>query len=323
MAIHFVYRTPYQRQFKYYRKFEETTILEWFHSFWSLKNYGIDSFHQKIDEWLGIDVYGLNRYSLSDAIIEEDLPEPQNFDELVNYLQEYAYVRKITISGTNLLQVLTDDDELDLAYYIFDDVFLQQYPEKTAYITQEYLPQEVKVIQPNFYEESYTKTILTKHNEELNAVYFAFFSAWGNNNLYNLPRTQNGIIKIEGISLTNLTSFLATWQPKNSFDYYPPELLFLRSQVMKEGRLLTLAKCLDHITQTPIAITEQGFEMDTFLEQDIEKINEVLTVAVKQSFDEKYLNEYVDNSSFSINENFITMNLYFTEILDKKAYDPC
>lgn len=321
MATHFVYRSPYFPQHKFYKPQSELTVLEWFQSLWKLKTTDYDQYDATIEAKLGTRVYGLHNYLLENIYLDE-VSMPTNFIELINCLEEFSYVTEIIISSTHLIQILTDDDEVDMAYYVFDDTYLQRNPQKITYLIQDHFPREAQQLERRFFAEFYPKTIFANLQPD-NSVYLAFFSIWGNNSLFRLPDTQNGVIKIEGIDLSTLPSFLANWQPQKSLDAYPLELLFLRAQAIKKGELLSLEECLECITKLPVAIAEQDkvFDVETLFEQDIDQINQNLENTIKQSFDQQYLDKCVSNSSYALDAHCAAVSLYFTEILNQPTYE--
>lgn len=92
----------------------DTTILEWFRLGWNQADP-----RAWIKENLGGEVYGLG------TAFETGTTAPQSMDELRELLYEHLYVegdpQELIRLGELALRVRTDDDEVDLAYYFFDD----------------------------------------------------------------------------------------------------------------------------------------------------------------------------------------------------------
>ena len=89
-----------------------------------------------VGEWakstLGCDVYGFA--SIFEAAREESLKPPKSDAKLEEDLSEHLYVEGEMLYKPHALQVLTDDDEIELAYYLFDDHYLQEHPGRAAYL---------------------------------------------------------------------------------------------------------------------------------------------------------------------------------------------
>src|SRR5690606_32014072 len=61
---------------------------------------------------------------------------PANADALGESLEEHLYVEGELRFEPHCIQVLTNDDELDVAYYIFDDQFLTENRDKAEFLLQ-------------------------------------------------------------------------------------------------------------------------------------------------------------------------------------------
>jgi hypothetical protein len=133
MPIWFVCRSPYEGSTgKYVRRLDGAdTILDWFRTNWYWESGpGPHSSRRFADELLGTHVYGFE--TIFENADEENLPStPQ---ELHDVLQEHLYVEGSIAFEPGALRVQTDDDDVELAYFFFDDTFAAAHPERVAYL---------------------------------------------------------------------------------------------------------------------------------------------------------------------------------------------
>jgi len=127
------------------------------------------------------------------------------------------------------LQVLTDDDEIELAYYIFDDRFLAEHPGRAAYLLHEdwRLP-----LTPG--QRPYGPGIETKVIESsgcgTGTTYLAFLAFYDSLNLTDLD--VEGPWRIDGVRVPQLTDYLRSATPGEE---WPFELKLIRSQLPPDG----------------------------------------------------------------------------------------
>src|SRR6266542_3411355 len=135
MAVYFVYRSHYEGPaLKHLKRFSDATVLDWFRNRWT----GIAD-RQEANAWvtreMGCRVYGFG--SLFDAIAEHDLPVPRTPRQLQDTLEQHLYAEGEILCTPHAIQVLTDDDELQMAYYFFDDHFLARHGDRAAFLLHE------------------------------------------------------------------------------------------------------------------------------------------------------------------------------------------
>jgi uncharacterized protein (TIGR02996 family) len=68
---------------------------------------------------------------------EHSLPPPTTDRQLELDLREHLYVEGSIHYSPHLLQVRTDDDELEMAYYFFDDHYLDKHRKRAAFLLHE------------------------------------------------------------------------------------------------------------------------------------------------------------------------------------------
>ncbi|MGI5155642.1 hypothetical protein [Microbispora sp. CA-102843] len=129
-VVYFVYRSAYEGQSgRLIRHFPDATVLDWFRRVWD------DASSEDACDWvereLGTDVYGLN------TVFETGLPAPRTHTELRRMLKEHLYVEGTLRVDRHSVRVLTDDDEIELAYFFVDDHVVAAEPDRWAYLVHE------------------------------------------------------------------------------------------------------------------------------------------------------------------------------------------
>lgn len=137
MVVYFVYRSHYGNPGAFHvRRFEADTVLDWFRSIWKgipneQPTWEASTYAEKL---IGRRVYSFG--SLFDHIHEHNWPPPKTMAELAGHLESALYVNEFK-SGPHHVQVMTDDDELEMAIYIFDDHYAKKHPERCAFLMRE------------------------------------------------------------------------------------------------------------------------------------------------------------------------------------------
>jgi hypothetical protein len=122
MGVHFAYRDidagPAGRHVAHFPK--DRSVVEWFRKRWRAvpePNCPDDP----VRGLLGCGVWGLD--NLFEAIAEEGLAPPRDMGRLRDEIEERCHVHDIA-SDAHALQVLTDDDNGEMAWYFLDDEYL-------------------------------------------------------------------------------------------------------------------------------------------------------------------------------------------------------
>ncbi|MCC2670929.1 MAG: hypothetical protein K0Q72_3400 [Armatimonadetes bacterium] len=241
MSVYFVYRSHYAGPTcQHVRRFEDESVLAWFQARWEGAA-DPDAAYARVKELLGTDVYGFN--SLFTAIAESSLPCPKTARQLAELLEEHLYYEGELLCKPHAIQVLTDDDELELSYYFFDDHYLERRPNATAYLLREdwRLPEGAA--------EGAVKPVATSrvrpsgHGE--GTVYLAFIAYYDSGSLSD----QEGGYRIQGIHLPELCRYLAAHSPQGE---WPFELLLLRSQLTADEAGNPLSQALEACGRLPL-----------------------------------------------------------------------
>lgn len=138
MTVYFTYRTHYDEPSCFHnRQLEAPSILEWFQSIWrAIPEPNYEAANAYEEEILGCHTYGFS--FLFNYIHERSVPPPQTMDELVEVLKDVLYYDddEVFLVTDHTIQVLTDDDEIQLAFLFFDDHFHREHPERTSILVQ-------------------------------------------------------------------------------------------------------------------------------------------------------------------------------------------
>lgn len=232
--MHFVYRVPYnQPNKKFYREFKEEKIIEWFKNFWKFYSDSEDEFQERIFKEVGVNIYGF--WGVTRRWVEEgkdyfqivNKNPPKNQKEIIEYLDN-GYCNEIDFVNENALEVATDDDECDLAYYIFTDQYVKNNPEKCSYLIYPKWNLPESFSQKSNFKEKLSFPIKTykKNIEKQGTTYIAIFSKFGGG-LRNEDLIEK-VVKIEGIRINELNDFLKS--PESVKICYW-DLFFLRTQI--------------------------------------------------------------------------------------------
>jgi uncharacterized protein (TIGR02996 family) len=133
MGVYFVYRTTYNSPLeKHVRRFDDDSVLAWARRIWQ----PIEG-HRAFDHGLallgGLQVYSFG--SLFKGIAEHGTPPPEDMDGVAAGF-EYLYTNEVQ-HGRHHLQLLTDDDETEMAIYLFDDHYRAAHPGKADFLLHE------------------------------------------------------------------------------------------------------------------------------------------------------------------------------------------
>jgi hypothetical protein len=240
MPTYFVYRSPYDSLLgKHVWRADHGTIVDWFRRSWDCGGTSADEDEQDLravawlrDE-LGTCPYGLS--SIFTAAGRERLPPPSSEEELFASLREHLYVegdkQSRLLCQPAAFQVYTDDDNLDVAYYFFDQTFLAEHSSLTAFLLRSNwrLPTEhgsgsfehafsIRPLDTGVDGEGGTFLVVTRECDKLEFETLA----------------ERPPVFLPGVRLPRLTSFLRASRPTED---WPPELVLLWSQLPEPGEL--------------------------------------------------------------------------------------
>lgn len=247
MGVYFALRTHYDYPTgKYLRYFPgDDTVLSWFQRHWIGKSQDNGESSAFADEILGCSVYGFA--SLFESLAEHDLNVPKTMRQLSAILHRYLYVEGEVRTSANAIQVLTDDDELELAYYFFDDTYVAQKPEKAAFLLHEdwRLPPLTEPTVGRVPTVSTGVTSLASGAKGPGNVYCVFLTFYDSASLTDIE----GSYRIAGIVLPQFVDYLRENVPDEE---WLPELKLLRSLTVSATEKRAPSKTLGEI------VTEAG-----------------------------------------------------------------
>jgi uncharacterized protein (TIGR02996 family) len=220
MSVYFVYRChdmgPTE---KYLKRFDDETVLDWFLARWHrLADADHDTASARVEDELGCEVY---RFSdLFQAVAEHALPLPQSVPEVAAHLDQHSYVNEV-LSGEHVLQVYTDDDDQEMAYFFLDDHFLAEHGDRAAFLLNEGWRLPGGEGAGGFEPAEETNELAVAGAGE-GTTYVAILGFYSQANLDDLV----GGYRIEGVRLPGLARYLASSVPDASDDD-PFELVLL------------------------------------------------------------------------------------------------
>jgi uncharacterized protein (TIGR02996 family) len=243
MAVSFVYRSHYEGPSgKHLARFDDPTVLDWFRNRWRYLVHGdgppapaagtavdvpwrsarLSEVDARLRATLGCDVYGLS--SLFEQAAENGLPAPRTDQELADALDRYLYVEGEVRYQPHLLQALTDDDEIQLAYYFFDDHYLARHGKRAAFLLNDGWRLPGGHAEGAFRPAEATTPLRPAGRGE-GTTYLAFLAYYDSGNLDDIE----GGYRIKGVRLPDLPRQLARSTPAD----WPFELRLLRSQLFQ------------------------------------------------------------------------------------------
>ncbi len=250
MAVFFVFRSHYDEPSgKLLRRFEDATVLDWFRNHWGLVDEDYVA-HERTGDLLGypVDVFS----DFFQTIFEQDLPAPETDEQLEQCLRDHVDPETPLRFGPHHLTILSMDEcDMEVCSYLFDDVYLAQHADRAAYLLHKswklpgrgnrrrkhpsaevggFEPDEpIEALEPAGPGSGTTFGVVLYYDYENNGP---LSELWG-------P------IRIDGVRLPDLASYLSPAAPPRFEDYF---LLLLRSQLFAEP-----------FTTNPL---EEGFRQD-------------------------------------------------------------
>lgn len=245
MSVYFVYRSHYEGPSgKHVRHLEGDSVLGWFQGVWERAKQADDA-----SEWvkseIGTSVYDFA--SIFEAARENDLPPPASDRKLKSYLDDHLHVEGEALYRPHALQVLTDDDEIELACYVFDDHFLKEHPDRAAYLLHEHWQLPVTHGEAPYFPAIETK-VVDPSGAGPGTTYVAFLTFYDSLNLTDLD--VEGPWRIDGVRLPGLMDFLREAMPGEE---WPFELKLLRSQLPQDAHAGSgLQTSLEGVVRFPV-----------------------------------------------------------------------
>jgi uncharacterized protein (TIGR02996 family) len=228
MSVWFAYRCHYDLPAtRFVKRFDEATILEWF------RNHckpiaDDDEAHAYVKDLFGFEPYAFG-YFLT-RLAEEKVPPPRNNRELREALR-YWSVEGDLLLHAHAIQVLDDDDESEMAFYIFDDVFARDHPERVAWLMLQDWRLPTSAGTGSFAPAFRTRRWKPRGSWE-GTTYLAFLVCHDSCNLGDLEVEG---CRLEGVRLPQLARLLARVpeSKREDFEWYS-ELRDLAGEILAE-----------------------------------------------------------------------------------------
>lgn len=311
MAVYFVYRSQYNTPaLNYIRQFPEKNLFEWFCKHW--KKMDDNAVHAYCDELFGIDVYGYD--SLLTSISDNDIAKPKSQKELEEILVEHMYYEGAITVEPHLVQVLTDDDELDIVYYLFDDDYLRSNPGKADFLLQSNweLPEEFS--DSSDYDIKVDCEEVSPSGSFSGNTFCVFLTGYAGGNISDISANWC----IEDLRIPQLGEYLLNvpLSAESIFSSFPVELCLLREQLLVNARLdssefhgieKALKDCSADSSRTTLYDWVNTMDTDAILRG---KSNDAQIALV-----------YSDNSKIQVSPHMLQISIYGGKFFDNDYYD--
>ena len=222
MAFFFVYKSPFgYPSGKYTLRIEEDSILKWFQKIWR-DDLGEMALFEYYKRTLGTYFYGLAHFVALG--IENKATCPNSFKELIKFIQENTYLNTINYVIDQYIEVLTDDDEVELAWYLIDEQYAQSNASRFKYLVTKDWPLPLDYSNKGMGQLPFDfKQEIRNQSKGEGVVYMITICCTYGLTIDDTP------IKIEGLRLPSLARYLL--EDKLLCEDLPTELLFIKSQL--------------------------------------------------------------------------------------------
>jgi hypothetical protein len=236
------------------RHLPATSLLAWFRENWR----GASGNSSYLDDLCGGRIYGF--HTLFDAAPEP----PDGVAELQDRVETHLYVEGESFFDEHALRVITDDDEVDIAYFLFDDSFPRA---QTAWMLHETFELPVDARASGDFVPARSVRSLEPRGAGPGATYFVFLTGYDSSTLdldgprvlpgVRLPELSEHLRRIQPAATIERKDkskrpkdpFAAKfWSPIEVSTDWPRELLLLRAQLAAQERDLegALRACNDY-----------------------------------------------------------------------------
>lgn len=217
----FAYRSPYAGPLsKHLRRLPDPSGLDWFRRGWDDAR---DDPEAWVERELGTHVYGL--CSIFEAAAKHDLAKPATWRELRTLLETHLYVEGEVRVAEGSVRVLTDDDELSLAYHFLDDEVIRARPDRLAYHVHAEWP--LPTAASDHGTAPCTTVVLSTVDMD---------SDW---------ETEHHLVRFDGVRVPDFGRYL---RAADVDDSWPAELVVLRALVGEDDGLTGALLRLNHWT---------------------------------------------------------------------------
>lgn len=201
MGIYFNYRTPFNSlNSKYTTRLDSGSIINWLQKIWKCNLDEDELYNHYLNEF-GNHFYGLSQlaYNLS----RKNIAPPSNLRQFAEILFQHSYITDIAIEGDSFIQVLTDDDEFELSWFLIEENYAKSNLKRFSYMIREsnYLPLQYSdsssIIKDIEFEE-----IIASKTDEGELYYLSVFNDSGEGPISDIPT------RFKGLRLPRLLKYL-------------------------------------------------------------------------------------------------------------------
>lgn len=195
----------------------------------------MDQFESSI---FGIQVYGF--WAMWGAM-KTLSTAPQSYEELCTFLSTIGYPEGELSIQNHALEAITNDDEIEIAWYLFDDRFLAQHPERVRFLlTEDWQLPTSATQQGHLLPSPLSRSLASTPEGEEGATYCALLSAMDGETIMDIT----GCYRFDNQRLPTLASHLCShpvpmiteeWEGSNDRPHryrkpsWPEELVLLRA----------------------------------------------------------------------------------------------
>ena len=254
-GIWFVYRSHYEGPLsRRIRRLDAPSVLEWFARMINEARTA-DDLDKLYEAELGGRVYGFG--TVLEAAAEHSLRAPTNIAQLEKLLKKHLYVEGEFRLDEHSLRVSTDDDEVELAYFFFDDDVAKAHPDRVAWLLHDE-PRLPDGEADGVYSSPFKFEEIHPVGDGEGCTYACFFTFYDGESLPGNP------VVIPGVRLPDLASHLrnvmptkktASWS-KEWLETWPIELRLLRAMI-EPGQIST-APALPRCAAYPLRAVASG-----------------------------------------------------------------
>ncbi len=243
MQIYLAYRSAYFPNARFIKAFNEESILSWFQKNWEVFTKEGAAESKEYIEVLGTAIYGFPIWQIDDEPVPS---KPKDFLELKSIIEKYIYNNEIS-GNENCLKVLTDDDEIELAWFMFTEKYKQENIENLQVWFSEEIPTDFGIKGQKL---DAGKEILPKGNQE-GCTYFISCPIYDSANFEDLE----GTYKIENIRLPDFLNHILTnrltYADEEAYTSTLNEINYIK-HIAKKTQSKDLREVLDIFSRKPI-----------------------------------------------------------------------
>jgi hypothetical protein len=259
MRIYSAYRSNQYPHNRLVKEFEAPSILALFQQFYDfVQPRAGRSSRDLVTQFFGAALYGCG---WADASRQDKLARPQSLADLKAALATHWYSNEVQVDE-HCVVLFTDDDEIDLCWYVFDDVYAATYPERTALYTRYTadLPADTApAVEVFTWPDDLSE--ITPAGGLAGRVYAVFVGVYDGGVIEDLE----GAAVIEGLRLPDLLHWLRQTDRPTCQDYTYDGQFALLSKIARTLPTADAQELLENFVQRPLTSLSQTRSLDDVL----------------------------------------------------------